>query len=193
MFLTLLLLNAVLQAQPWISLFDGKSFAGWDKRNDLWAIEDGAIASVPGGARRGDLMTLEKFRDFELEFEWKVAKGANAGIKYRLQGTLDFLPGARGASTAGETVITLDIPPAKPVSVLGFEYQIIDDVDGPDTKRGDKWAAGALYEFVGAKKSKPAASGIWHRGRIVLKGAVSRGLCKNLRGSCLSSSSSLER
>lgn len=154
----------------WISLFDGKSFAGWDKRNDLWAIEEGAITSVPGGARRGDLMTLEKFRDFELEFEWKVAKGANAGVKYRLQGTLDFLPGATGATIAGGTIITLDIPPAKPVSVLGFEYQIIDDVDGGDSKRGDKWAAGALYEFVGAKKSKPAASGVWHKGRIVLRG-----------------------
>lgn len=160
----------VQPSREWISLFDGKTFAGWDKRNELWAIEDGTITSVPGGARRGDLMTVEKFRDFEMEFEWKVAKGANAGVKYRLQGTLDFLPGARGARTAGETVITLDIPPDKPVSVLGFEYQIIDDVDGADTRRGDKWAAGALYEFVGAKKTKPAAGEVWHRGRIVLRG-----------------------
>ena len=35
-------------AQEWISLFDGKSFAGWDKRNDLWAVEDGALATMPG-------------------------------------------------------------------------------------------------------------------------------------------------
>ena len=164
-------MTAILSpAQDWISLFDGKSFAGWDKRNELWAIEEGTITSVPSGVRRGDLLTVEKFRDFEMEFEWKVAKGANAGIKYRLQGTLEFLPGAKGAANAAETLITLDIPPGKPVSVLGFEYQVIDDVDGSDTKRGDKWAAGALYEFAGAKKTRPAASGVWHKGRILVKG-----------------------
>src|SRR5690554_3734383 len=70
----------------WITLFDGKSFDGWRgyNRTDVptaWTIEDGAI-KINGSGRGeagakdgGDIICDKKFKNFELTFEWKVAKG----------------------------------------------------------------------------------------------------------------------
>ncbi|HYE99485.1 MAG TPA: DUF1080 domain-containing protein [Planctomycetota bacterium] len=49
-----------------------------------WAFEDGGV--IHRAAKAGDLHTRKKYRDFELEFEWKIAPGANSGVKYRLRG-----------------------------------------------------------------------------------------------------------
>ena len=32
----------------------------------------------------GDIITLKKYENFELSFEWKVAQAANSGIKYNV-------------------------------------------------------------------------------------------------------------
>src|SRR5262245_15859893 len=75
----------------WRLLFDGKSFEGWrgfhsDKVPDGWAIEDGCIKKTPAhgvmGQAGGDLITVDQFDNFEFSVEWKLAKGANSGIKY---------------------------------------------------------------------------------------------------------------
>src|SRR3954463_3006040 len=93
----------VLLAEPvhaqgaWRTLFDGKTFAGWrglgydSVPTAHWEIDDGAIMKVPSGsvprmpdgqpASGGDLMTIDAFRDFELEFDWKVLPGSNSGVK----------------------------------------------------------------------------------------------------------------
>lgn len=166
-----LLLGAVGYAQDWQALFDGKSFEHWDKRSDLWRIENGAIATNPSSTfRRGDLLTRESFRDFELEFEWKVARGANGGVKYRLQGAYDFRSGVGSADTAADVLIDPSFAGPKPVSVIGFEYQMADDENTPDAKRGARWSAGALYQFEPARKSRPARGDQFHRGRIVVRG-----------------------
>lgn len=75
----------------WITLFDGETFDGWRGygRQDMptaWTIEDGAI-KINGSGRGeagakdgGDIIFDQKFKNFELTFEWKVAKGANSGV-----------------------------------------------------------------------------------------------------------------
>jgi hypothetical protein len=63
------------------SLFDGKTLDGW-KNEGNWAVVDGEIASV----KRGGSLVYEKAKvpdDFELRFDWKVAKGCNSGVYYR--------------------------------------------------------------------------------------------------------------
>ena len=63
------------------SLFDGETLEGW-KHSGNWKVEDGVIARAGGG---GSLVyTASKVPDdFELRFEWRVAKGSNSGIYYR--------------------------------------------------------------------------------------------------------------
>ena len=53
-----------------------------------WTIDNGAIKfNGSGGGEAqdgdgGDLIFTHKFKNFELEVEWKVAKGSNSGIFY---------------------------------------------------------------------------------------------------------------
>lgn len=48
-----------------------------------WAFADGVIHRA---GKAGDIFTKKKYLDFELQFEWKAAPGANSGVKYRMKG-----------------------------------------------------------------------------------------------------------
>ena len=72
---------------PAVSLFDGRSFSGWEGNLDSFRIEDRAIvagtlkAKIP---RNEFLATTQEYGDFELRLKTKlVGKGDNAGIQIR--------------------------------------------------------------------------------------------------------------
>lgn len=65
-------------------LFNGSNLDGWQQNKDKpnWGVEDGAITRIG----RGGSLTYGVKKvpdDFELRFEWKVAKGSNSGVYYR--------------------------------------------------------------------------------------------------------------
>jgi hypothetical protein len=62
-------------------LFNGTDLTGWQHNNN-WNVEDGAISRAGKG---GDLTYKARKvpDDFELRFEWKVARGSNSGVYYR--------------------------------------------------------------------------------------------------------------
>ena len=69
------------------SLFDGKTFDGWEGNLKIFRIEDGAII---GGTMKEKiphnefLCTKREFGDFELRLQAKlVGDGANAGVQFR--------------------------------------------------------------------------------------------------------------
>ena len=85
-----------MDADGYITIFDGKTFNGWrgygkDRVPGKWTIEDGCIKfnGTGGGeaqdADGGDLIFAHKFKNFELELEWKISKGGNSGILYLAQ------------------------------------------------------------------------------------------------------------
>ena len=70
-----------------VSLFDGKTFAGWEGNLDMFRIEDGAIVAgtlekeIPFNVF---LCTTKEYRNFELRLEAKLTgEDANAGIQFR--------------------------------------------------------------------------------------------------------------
>jgi hypothetical protein len=151
----------------WQKLFDGKSFTGWrglglsSIPRGHWRVEDGVIHKLASGdvataadgqpLEGGDILTIGTYENFELVFEWKVAPGANSGIKYNV---------SEAMSTAS--------PPG--TAALGFEYQILDDELHPDAQNGLHRTAGALYDLVEpspAKRLRPV--GQFNRGRIVFR------------------------
>ncbi|MBN8734448.1 MAG: DUF1080 domain-containing protein, partial [Acidobacteria bacterium] len=87
--LVLVAINLMAQA-PWVVLFDGRGMDGWRApvtaglERESWRVEEGALRPV-GGGKVIDLWTVGRYRSFELEFEFKVAAGANGGIKYLVQ------------------------------------------------------------------------------------------------------------
>lgn len=133
----------------WQSLFDGQSFEGWRTLTGKpvtvgWEVRDGAIRR---GGIGGDILTAGEWADFELEFEWKVTRGANSGVKYRVG---EYAPAGRD---------------------IGPEFQILDDAahsDGADPKR----SAGAIYDIVPAATTKKLrAVGEWNQSRVVARGS----------------------
>lgn len=76
------------EAPGFVSLFDGRSFQGWNGDFDVWGVEDGEIvAGSPDRAapRNEFLATDEAYGDFELRLEYKLdaTEGANAGVQFR--------------------------------------------------------------------------------------------------------------
>ncbi|RLS30439.1 MAG: DUF1080 domain-containing protein [Planctomycetota bacterium] len=71
------------------SLFDGRSFAGWNgDTTSIWRIEEGQIVAGSPDAtapRNEFLATDREFSDFELRLEYKLeaSAGANAGVQFR--------------------------------------------------------------------------------------------------------------
>jgi len=136
-------------ADEWVTLFDGKNVkglrgyktSGFPSNN--WVIVDGALKTVPG--KSVDLMTVEKYQNFEFEYEWKVAPGGNSGVMINVDET-------DGASYK-----------------TGPEMQVLDDDKHPDGKN-PKTAAGGLYALIapnGEKTLKPV--GEWNSAKIVAK------------------------
>ena len=156
------------KAAGWRLLWDGQTPAGWrTPRADRfpargWEMTNGVLAVVPsgGGESRGggDIITQERFAQFELLVDFKITAGANSGIKYLVQPNLAPIDRITGR-------------PAPVGSAIGPEYQVLDDVRHPDAKAGREGnrTLGSLYDLMpAAKTKKPNPIGEWNTARLVV-------------------------
>ena len=60
--------KAVAAEEGFVSLFDGKSLAGWTGSLAGYAVEDGHLVCVAGG--KGNLLTEAEYSDFAFKFEF---------------------------------------------------------------------------------------------------------------------------
>jgi len=71
-----------------VSIFDGKTLAGWDGDPQYWRVEDGCLV---GEVTPTNLLKVNSFivwrggetRDFELKVEYRISAKGNSGINYR--------------------------------------------------------------------------------------------------------------
>jgi hypothetical protein len=135
------------------ALFDGKTTKGWRgfKKPAFpahgWRVEDGWLKkdAAKGEPSGGDIITVDTFDNFDLQFEWKVAPGGNSGVKY---------------------LVTEDRS-----GPIAHEYQVIDDARHADAKIGPHRATAALYDAIPAPAAKPLKpAGEINAGRIVVNG-----------------------
>jgi hypothetical protein len=78
----------------WTLLFDGRTTSGWrNYRSETispgWSVADGAL--VRSGEKAGDIVTEQKFRNFDLVLDWRVGEGGNSGIFYRATEEGDYI------------------------------------------------------------------------------------------------------
>jgi len=140
--------------EGWKLLFDGKTPAGWmNARSEVfpstgWEIKDGTISVNPEIGRGGDILTTEKYGNFELIVDFKYAPGANSGIKYFVDTETN-----NGA-----------------LASIGCEYQVLDDRLHPDAKAGiggNRRLAG-LYDLIAPKNQRDNGANKWNRAIIIV-------------------------
>ena len=141
-------LTAAEKADGWRLLFDGETLTGWrafkaDTQPAGWTAIDGTLSREGGG---GDIMTAEPFGDFELRLDWKLAKGGNSGIMFRVT--------QEGASTY-ET---------------GPEFQVLDNAGHKDGGNS-LTSAGSNYALHAPVRDVTRPIGEWNEVRLVVDGA----------------------
>lgn len=150
---TLNTLSVVEKDRGWNLLFDGESVAGWRgaKLDSFptagWKVENGILTIYESGggeaAGAGDIITREKFKNFELKVDFKITEGANSGIKYYVDPEINKGEG----------------------SSIGLEYQILDDERHPDAKLGNHEGSrtlGSLYDLIKADNKVINPIGEWN-------------------------------
>lgn len=154
-------LSKTEKAEGWILLFDGKTTDQWRGygKTDFpkgWTINDNAIQCIGSGkgeaGQGGDIITKEKYKNFELTLEWKISEGGNSGIFYLAQ----------------------EIP-GEPIWKSAPEMQVLDNAKHPDAKLGvdGNRQAGSLYDLIPAKPQNAKPAGEWNTVKImVYKGTV---------------------
>ena len=93
-----------------------------DNRRWLYQIQRFWTAVKLEDGDGGDLIFAHKFKNFELELEWKVAKGSNSGILYLAQEVT-----SKGKD--GNDVL-------EPIYISAPEYQILDNANHTGCKIG---------------------------------------------------------
>jgi cytochrome c len=141
-------LTAEERAAGWRLLFDGTTTNGWRgyKAQDCpsgWRAENGALVRA---AQAGDIVTTDEFGDFELVLDWKIARGGNSGVFFRV----DESHGSVWES--------------------GAEMQVLDNDEHVDG-RNPLTSAGSNYALHAPPRDVTRPAGAWNRARLVVRGA----------------------
>ncbi|HCC69817.1 MAG TPA: DUF1080 domain-containing protein [Bacteroidales bacterium] len=138
--------------EGWKLLFDGKTTDGWRGYNmteipSAWKVVDGTLMSAgEGGDIGGDIITIDKYENFDLKIDWKLAPGGNSGILYHV----------------------MEGPGLKSTYFSGPEYQLIDDIGFPGGVTPHN-STGADYAMTPADTTQKELNpvGQWNSSRII--------------------------
>ncbi len=139
----------------WVSLFDGKTTAGWHSYGkatvgEAWKVADGSIyldTTKKAGwqtSRGGDILTADEYENFDLKVEWKIAPNGNSGVIF---------------------YIHEDTSKYKYVWQTGPEMQVLDNAGHPDAKI-PKHRAGDLYDLIACSTETVKPAGEWNQAEV---------------------------
>lgn len=136
----------------WKLLFDGTTTSGWRgyKSNDMpvaWKVEEGTLMTNGAGDDiLGDIITTDKYENFDLKLEWKLTPEGNSGILYHI----------------------IEAPELDATYYSGPEYQIIDDIGFPGGTTPYN-STGADYAMTPADTTQKNLNPIetWNTSRII--------------------------
>ncbi len=159
-------LRSLPKRDGWYILFDGTGFDGWrgyckDHIPTRWSLDGGCMklaskASAPE-LEGGDIIFEHRFKDFEVELEWKISKAGNSGIFY-LGKEVRYLRNGKEVSA--------------PLYYSSPEYQVLDNANHPDGKKGvdGNRMSASLYDMIPANPQNQNPWGEWNKVRITVKG-----------------------
>lgn len=136
------------QESKWENLLEGKDLKqNWTTTGNWVLGEDGVVALVPrkgeSGWQRYDayLWAKKEYKDFEVDFEYKVAKGGNSGFYFH--------------------VGDVKSPVAK-----GIEVQIYDSGSKAKDAKLNDHDSGGVIPGIAPTKNAAKAAGEWNRFQI---------------------------
>jgi len=130
-----------------VSIFNGKDFAGWKGPVDNYEISEGAIFCKAG--KGGTIFTEAEYSDFVVRLEFKVPPGGNNGLAIRYPGQ-------------GDT------------AYVGMcELQVLDEnYDKLKGKLDPRQVHGSAYGMVAAKRGFQKPNGEWNAQEVTVKGST---------------------
>lgn len=138
----------------WITLFDGKTTAGWHSYGkatvtERWKVADGTlyVDTTKKGSEGGDLCTTEEYDNFDFKLEWKIAPNGNSGIIF---------------------YVNEDTAKYHNTYETGPEMQVLDN-DGHADGKIIKHRAGDLYDLISCNKETVKPVGEWNEAEIKSK------------------------
>ena len=156
-------------ADNWVSLFDGKTLKGWEKRGGTaeFVVENGTILGTgPKRSPNTFLCTKKSSSNFVLELEFKVDAALNSGVQIR--------GGVYGEDTEVKKKGSKKKKRHQAGRVRGYQVEI-----DPDTTRNRMWTGGIYDEarrgwLADLSKNKLARDAFkpeqWNHFRIQAKG-----------------------
>lgn len=146
------------RAQGWRLLFDGKTTAGWEEITgkpfpaNCWTIEDASLKALVRSDGFEDIRTVEVFGSFDLEFDWKILKDGNSGVKYLIQRVDEWTN-----------------PAGRQARARGLEYQLADDTNA-DAASDPRRVAGSLYSLIAPVPRIPPRIAAFNHSRLLVQG-----------------------
>ena len=144
--------------QGWRLLFDGKTTAGWQEITgkpfpaNCWTIEDASLKALVRADGFQDIRTVDVFTSFDLQFDWKILKDGNSGLKYLIQ-RVDEWSNAAGREARAR----------------GLEYQLADDANA-DAASDPRRVAASLYSLIAPVPRIPSRIAEFNHSRLVVNG-----------------------
>jgi hypothetical protein len=145
--------------RAWVRLFNGRDLKGWksipDKGTNSWKVVDGILVSdFKEGEHGTNLVSDEKFGDFEIYYEYLVPKDGNSGVflrgQYEIQIQADHgqpadkpkdwgnggiygmkAPSKNASKPEGEWQVVYATVIGKKITVFLNEQKIIDNFEAP--------------------------------------------------------------
>jgi hypothetical protein len=161
---------ATAPAAEWVSLFDGKTLAGWSVHSGFaeYRAEDGAIVGTTvTGSPNSFLCTDKEYTDFILEFEVMVDPKLNSGVQFRStiapDETVFIFLGKDGQPQ------TKKIPKDR---VYGYQAEIATETLGTSGGVYDEARRGFMIDDIrnDPVSSKAFKDGQWNKYRIECNG-----------------------
>lgn len=140
--------NSTTAAEP-TDLLAGELSKNWDTTGN-WELKDGTAVLTPRPGEKGwtrwamYLWSKEEYKDFEIEFDYKVEKGGNSGFYFNVGDKND--------------------PVAK-----GIEVQIYDSASQPDSKPLNDHDSGGIIPGVPPTKRVAKAAGEWNTMHVTVQ------------------------
>ena len=152
--------TARAEEEKWVSLFDGKSLAGWERNGSeksVWEVKDGEIQ----GSGQASMLwnTTKPYKNFKYRAEIKINDKGNSGLYFRTKPKPGFVDGyeAQIDSTHSDPIRTGSLygmchvykKLVEPDAWFTYELEVRDDVwrGRPVTKIKITVNGDELYEY----------------------------------------------